>query len=68
MTDEISEIIRVHWPADELRPEHPFDRYVRDNGYPEGQIPQAFADWLAGKAGHRVVGISTEGTVEGHPR
>lgn len=44
-----------------------FDRFFEDGGYEDGQQPQAFADWLASKTGEKVVGLSSEGAVEGHP-
>lgn len=46
---------------------HPFDVFFEENGYKDGDEPQAFADWLASLTGEKVVGISTEGAVEGHP-
>jgi hypothetical protein len=45
-----------------------FDRFFEQGGYEDGEEPQAFADWLAGKTGKKVVGLSEDGAVEGHPR
>lgn len=44
-----------------------FDRFFEEGGYKDGEEPQAFADWLAGKTGEKVVGLSEDGAVEGHP-
>lgn len=45
-----------------------FDRFFDDGGYQDGDEPQAFADWLAGKTGSRVVGLSEDGAVQADPR
>lgn len=50
-----------------LEDRHPFDVFFEANGYEYGQGPQAFADWLSSLTGVKVVGISAEGAVEGHP-
>lgn len=44
-----------------------FDRFFEAGGYEKGQEPQAFADWLARKTGEKIVGLSEDGAVEGHP-
>lgn len=44
-----------------------FDRFFEENGYEDGQQAQAFADFLAGISGHRVVGMSEDGVVQGDP-
>lgn len=44
-----------------------FDRFVEENGYRPGEVPQAFADWLVSLTGEKVVGLSVEGAVEGVP-
>jgi hypothetical protein len=46
---------------------HPFDIFFDEHGYKDGDEPQAFADWLASQTGEKVVGISEDGAVEGHP-
>lgn len=44
-----------------------FDRFFEAGDYVDGDEPQAFADWLAGKTGQKVVGLSEDGAVEGKP-
>lgn len=44
-----------------------FDRFFEENGYKDGEEPQAFADFLALKTGKKIVGLSKHGAVEGHP-
>lgn len=40
-----------------------FDKFFAENGYKDGEQPQAFADWLSGATGTKIVGISEEGAV-----
>lgn len=44
-----------------------FDEFFEQNGYADGDEPQAFADFLAGRTGKKVVGLSEDGAVEGRP-